>query len=138
VVGLVALLSLVACGPQSSARPGGLTARGDLLFDLEGLLGQQFGSSLVSVTGRADFSCSGVCTPLSTYSPYFYVFAHHTATTLHLSRRQPATGTDFGNYPVPVLIRGKFIACNSDETQYLVMLADTPNFALQCVTPLLR
>jgi len=55
-----------------------------------------------------------------------------------VARRQPAANTDFGNYPAPVMIRGKFIACNSDETQYLVMLADAPTFALQCVTPLSR
>jgi hypothetical protein len=53
-----------------------------------------------------------------------------------VARRQPASSINFGNYPQPVLIRGKLIACTADETQFLVTFADTPNFSLGCLPPL--
>ena len=130
---LALLLVVAACGSASS-RP--LTSQGQLVWSLEGLLTQTFGSKPVSAAAGPNFSCSGDCSPLATYSPYSFVFARHGDTTFHLSTRRPGPNTSFGNYPTPVLINGRLVACDGKESMFLIEYRDAANFMLGCLPPL--
>jgi hypothetical protein len=135
-----------------------ITSDGRLLWNLEALLRTAFGNSQPfsadntdtgptnpsnpprnSTTGNyVDFNCAGdQCSPLSTYDPYRYTFSDPTASAFHLSQ-QNYKKWSFGNYPEPVLINGKIVACNAEETTFLIRYADASSFTLACVAPVSR
>src|SRR5919204_4658413 len=78
VVAIAAATLIVAgCGGGGSH----VTRQGALLRNFEALLHESFpGRSVVSMrtrrSGDLDFVCGGFCAPLSTYSPYWFVFRH--------------------------------------------------------------
>jgi hypothetical protein len=106
------------------------------VWSFEGLLSQTFGYKPGSAAGGIDISCSGDCSPLSTYSPYSFVFARHRDPTFHISTRRPGPSISFGNYPAPVLIEGRLVACDSKESTFLVEYREAVNFSLGCLSPL--
>jgi hypothetical protein len=135
-----------------------ITSDGDLLWNLEGLLRTTFGTSQPSSSDLTDtgptnpadppadsrtgpylnFNCAGLdCAPPATYSPYRYTFSDPSQSTFHLSE-QNYVGWSFGNYPVPVLIKGKIVACNRSETKFLIRYADASSFTLGCTAPISR
>ena len=125
----------------SRATPSGqpsLSDQGRLLWNLEALLHQTFGSRQPFVSGKPDvsenFSCAGDCSPLSTYSPYFYTFTNLGKSDMRLSSADVLKDS-FGNYPVPVLIRGKAIICNSAGTEFLLINKAESSFTLMCLAP---
>jgi hypothetical protein len=143
---------------RTTTQPVTITPEGRLLWNLEALLRTTFGasqpwSSDLTATGPTnpsnpppnsktgpyvDFNCSGNdCSPFSTYSPYRYTFADPTDSTFHLSQ-QNYKGWSFGNYPEPVLIQGRIVACNSQESSFLIRYADASSFTLACMAPLSR
>lgn len=117
----------------------GLTPQGRLLWNLEGLLRKSFpGRQVVSVTGGPgrrssffDFSCPGLCAPAADYSTYRYVFTPHGGSAFHLSSRKFNEGY-FGVYPVQLLVRGRSIACNKNEMQFLIAYRNTLPLTLAC------
>lgn len=123
--------------PQSVPQ---LTAAGRRLWALEGLLRLQFHSRPVAVdTSHQDavdlVPCpSGGCTPLARYAPYWYTFADVSSSPFHLAQ-QDSDRLFFGNYPEPVLIKGRLIGCNARSTLYLVAYADARSFTLDCLAP---
>lgn len=138
---LAALPPLAARGATSSQRlpkPSNATAvlstQGHLLWNFEALLVRTFGRRPVSVSGQENFSCAGLCAPLSKYSPYRRVFANPTGSTFHLTARRFPAGA-FGNYPEPVLIRGHTVACNARETRFLIADGDSVSLTLGCLAP---
>jgi len=132
----VVLVCALALGACSSTPSRTLSGQGQLVWNFEGLLTQTFGSQPVSATAQLDFSCSGPCSPLATYSPYSFVFGRHRDSAFHLSTRRPDPTMSFGNYPLPVLIRGRLIACDAKESTFLIEYRDQADFALGCVAPL--
>jgi len=127
----VALAVLATTGP-----PSGLSAEGHALWNLDALLHDTFGARPVCVpssTRRFNLT-TGPCGPLSAFSPYFptFVAARHSA--YHLTSRN-VLKMDFGNYPAPVLVRGRGVACNRVETRFLVELSDAASFTLDCLAP---
>jgi hypothetical protein len=119
----------------SSGPPSGLSTRGRVLWQFEALLHDTFGNGDVCASGRRgslEFT-AGACSPLAAYSPYFYAFAQARHSAFHVSMKQAVGG--FGNYPQPVLIRGRPIACNARETQFLTVLPDAISFTLDCSRP---
>jgi hypothetical protein len=135
-----------------------LTPSGRLLWNLEAVLRATFGNSEPassdttqtgptnpsnppqnSTTGRyVNFNCAGInCSPLSTYSPYRYTFSDPTNSTFHLSL-QNYRKWSFGNYPEPVLINGRIVACNPRESTFLIRYADASSFTLACIAPVAR
>jgi hypothetical protein len=131
------------------------TSEGRLLWNLEALLRATFGNSQPassdltatgptnpsnpppnSTTGNyVDFNCAGDhCAPLSTYSPYWYTFSDPIDSTFHLSQ-QNYRGWSFGNYPEPVLINGKIVACDPQENTFLIKYFDASSFTLACMAP---
>ena len=156
-------LMLTGCsGTVSSARrttPAAtsvpITADGGLLWNLEALLRTTFGDNQPSsadntnsgptnpaapptnsTTGNyVNFNCAGdSCSPLSIYHPYWYTFANPTESAFHLSA-QNYQHWSFGNYPEPILIKGKIVACNAQQSTFLIRYADASSFTLACMTP---
>jgi hypothetical protein len=145
-------------GPVSVPSSAAITADGGLLWNLEALLRATFGNSQPSSadntdtgppnpsdppanskTGNyVDFNCAGIhCSPLSVYDPYSYTFADPTDSAFHLST-QSYKQWSFGNYPEPVLINGRIVACNSEESTFLIRYADASSFTLACMAPVSR
>ena len=63
-------------------------------------------------------------------SPLRYVFAKAGGSKFHITSKK---ATNFGNYPQPVLIRGRNIACDARETTFLIKhVAAGAGLALGC------
>jgi hypothetical protein len=114
--------------------PVGLTAQGRMLWNLEALVRKTFGNRKVSVSGRANFSCSGTCMPLATFSRYVFTFDRPSNSSFHISSKSLRNAT-FGNYPIPVRIRGKPVACDRSEKRFLVRYLSAVSFTLGCLEP---
>lgn len=135
-VALVAVLAIWSSGDAAPVRngpPPGLTRHGRLLWNFEALLHQTFKDRGVSVSRPENFSCSGECAPLSTYRLYRFTFARATGSSFHVSKRTFGDNGEFGNYPIPVLIRGRAVACSANETRFLIAYRSTASFTLECL-----
>ena len=161
VVAVIALSLVLAPSPPSSASPSlstrsdqatskavpsGLSTSGKLLYRFEELLHQRYGTTPVSVIdssrrkGVLEFvACSGGCTPLALYDPYFFTFTRQTGSPgLSVSSRSVSAlrdaGQSFGNYGVPVVMGGHLIVCKTSPTRFLIVYADAVSFTLGCVS----
>lgn len=142
VLGLI-LIAHAAMPARSSgdpAAPTGLTTQGRLLWNLEGLLTKTFGHQptlCVSAKQKPktfwNFTAR-TCAPLSKYFLYWYTFQSPHGTTLHISSAR-AGSLFFGNYPVPVLIRGRMVACDAHDRHFLIDYASGAGLMLGCLTP---
>jgi hypothetical protein len=105
VVGLLAS----SCGGTTTATSSSpaLTPEGRLQVSIEALLRETFGSTPVCATGTTGGDLNFVstpCSPLSTYSPFAYIFGPGSYRTLSLSTRKPAF---FENYPEAIEVKGR-------------------------------
>ncbi len=131
----------------SNSTPTGLSPSGELLYRFEEFLQQRFGATPVSVVdssrrnGILEFvACTGGCSPLAIYDPYFDTFARATgSSSLSVSRLSVAAlkqaGQNFGNYGVPVVVGGHVIGCSTKPTKFLIVHADAVSFSLGCAQP---
>jgi hypothetical protein len=119
--------------PTQSQASAALTAHGRLLMNFEALLRRTFHNRGVSVSRPENFSCAGDCAPLSQYRLYRFTFARPRGSLLHISKRTFGDNGEFGNYPVPVLIRGRAVACNARETRFLIAYRSMASFTLECL-----
>jgi hypothetical protein len=141
VAALLVLLGAIAVGrrvmPASSSRlaapPAGITARGQLLWNFEALLRQTFGGESMSVSRPENFSCRGDCAPLLKYRLYRYTFSRAGGSKFHIAKRTFGDNGEFGNYPVPVLINGHAVACNAQETRFLIAYRSMASFTVDCL-----
>ena len=113
-----------------------LTPQGRLLFNFESLLRANFPrASRVWArnvpSGFLNFSCTGVCRPLSQHLFYRFVFHRTGRSAFHLSKRKFNAGY-FGVYPEILLIRGHSIACDRKETRFLIHYRSAASFTLAC------
>jgi len=145
---LVAIGSCVGIGQSraaaamqgSSSRPG-LTSQGHLFWNLEALLKTTFGAKKLATDasrrGYVDFVGCGKtgCAPLARYDPYWYTFSDPVGSAFHVSD-QRFKSWSFGNYPEPVLIDGKIVACDPKEHSFLIHYADASSFSLACLSRL--
>jgi len=124
---------------ESVAHSPSLTTAGDVLRNFEALLRQVFGMqsvcAIASKPGTAiDFPLTNNdCVPLATYDPYFYVFTKSGSSSFHLTNVEYHGQPIAGNYPVPILIGGRLIACNNADTEVLIEYSDSAGFGLGCV-----
>jgi hypothetical protein len=126
----VVLCSAVLVQSASGAPPNGLTKEGRVLWQFEALLHDNFGNRPVCASGRwGQKFTSGRCAPLAVYSRYRYVFARARDSAFHVSTKK---ARDFGNYPQPVLINGRNVACNARETTFLILQVAAGGFTLGC------
>jgi hypothetical protein len=108
-----------------------LSKSGQLLWQFEALLHDTLGNRAVCASGRwAQKFTSGDCSSLAVYAPYLYVFARARGSSFHISPKKEVGG--FGNYPIALLIRGRPIACNTQETRFLIKYRDTASLTLNC------
>lgn len=141
LLALAATAAGIAVAVRSSGGPSGpgttsgspihLSAQGRLLWQFEGLLRETFGSRplCARITSASDNFSAGVCSPLALYSPYWYSFTDARRSRFHVSDK---VASNFGNYPVPVLINGRSVACNWTETKFLIKYPDASSFSLAC------
>jgi hypothetical protein len=124
-------------GSESAGAPSGLTQQGRLLWNFEALLRDTFYTPVVSAsTGpneALNFSCAGWCGPNARYLHYRFTFSNARGSSLHISKRKYTGGT-WGNYPRGILIRGHLIACNREETRFLIswVFRSMASFTLSC------
>jgi hypothetical protein len=141
----VAVGVLASTGPAwrkaqtgSSGPPVRLTVQGRLLWNFEGLLRKTFPGRAVSARYRRgsfwNFACSGSCSPLARWSPYRFTFEAPGGSAFHVSSKGLLPGS-FGNYPLQVLVRGHAVACDKQETRFLIEYRDTASFTLACSKP---
>jgi hypothetical protein len=123
---------------RQNGPPAGLTANGRLVWEFEALLHDVFGSRHPYETGTDtfNFACAGTynCVPHAKWNAYVYTFVNAHASTLSLSSRTFAPGA-FGNYPIPIRINGRYIACDRSGAKFLSNLGGTAGFALVCLKP---
>ena len=81
-----------------------------------------------------NFACSGNCIPHAKWHAYVYTFANARDSTLALTSRTFAPGA-FGNYPIPIRINGRYVACDKRQQTFLSNLGGTAGFALVCLKP---
>jgi hypothetical protein len=142
VFALLAVLGGVALGAAAGPPPGltspppGLTSQGRTLWELEALLHDTFHDLPVSAhydQGR-DWrfaACGRVgCAPLAYWGIYFFTFRTAGHSTFHLSRRRSLPNV--GNYPVPVKVAGRFVACNRAENRFLFNYESAAGFGFAC------
>ena len=132
----------VASGAQATrqfAMPAGLTKGGQLLWNFESLLRSTYGAGTTpwtSTFNTSDFVCAGEsCGPLSKEDPYFYTFSDLGKSDLTLVKAK-VQSMNFGNYPVPIVVDGYAVACNTREHLFLVRFSDAANFSLSCAPPI--
>ena len=117
---IAAALLLVANGGASTHRgsgaPPGLSSQGKLLWNFEALLHDRFGNGRICASVPVNFS-SGSCAPLAKFLLYRYVFPQARRSPYHVASGRVG---GFGNYPTPVLIRGRPIACDARERRFLI------------------
>jgi hypothetical protein len=117
--------------------PHGLSSQGQLLWRFESLLKTRYGNSPIFITlsNKSDKVCGGTgCGTSPTTYPFQYTFSLLGDSRLYLV---PAhiVGRNFGNFSVPVLLRGRAISCDKNGRFFLVRYADAISFSLACVKP---
>lgn len=128
---------LFAHANRASAAPPALTSSGGLLWSFEGLLLDVFRSRSIGVQYRFNFACSGRCYPASRYSTFTFTFAHPVnADGLTVSSVKASSPPNFGNYPLPIEIKGRLVFCNRAHTRFLVDYGDSVSLSLGCLAPL--
>jgi hypothetical protein len=136
--GVLVLAIALGVSPSAGVRtqsqaPSALTSHGRLLMNFEALLRRTFHNRGVSVSRPENFSCAGDCGPLSKYRLYRFTFARPRGSLLHISKRTFGDNGEFGNYPVPVLIRGRAVACDARESRFLIAYRSMASFTLDCL-----
>lgn len=141
LLALVLLLSLLTNGsstaaPSVASPPRNLTSKGRTLWELEALLRDQFGSLPVSAHYRPGWwwtfaACRTGCAPLSYWNIYFFTFTNARNSTFHLSSRR--TRPNLGNYPIPIKVKGRYVACDRAESRYLITYGSAAGLALDCL-----
>lgn len=126
--------SVVATGAAAAGPPSSLTANGRYLWQFEALLNDTFHANHVSVH-NLNFACTGPnCTPAAYWSSYVFTFTGARRSAFHRSTKTFRPGA-FGNYPEPLRIKGKLIACDANEHHFLITYGDAVGLGLDCLTP---
>ena len=118
---------------RTDGPPHGLSNRGRALWNFEALLHDKFGNRLVCTRNGSLNFVAGSCSPLATWSPYFYVFATARHSAFHTIARKPRGS--FGNYPVLVRVVGEFVACGPRSRTFLIEYSDAAAFTVDCIAP---
>jgi hypothetical protein len=137
-VAIAASLAFVAvCTPSAVAQPPpGLTESGRTVWEFEALLHDTFNRLPVSAhyDQGVDWrfaACHLGCAPLAYWGIYFFTFKNARGSAFHLSTRRTLIG--FGNYPIPIKVRGRFVACNRPETKFLITYGSAAGLGLACL-----
>jgi hypothetical protein len=131
---LSAALFAALTATANAGPPSGLTANGRDLWQFEALLNDTFHAKRIS-EHNLNFACAGPnCTPTAYWSAFLFTFAGAHGSSFHASTKTFRPGA-FGNYPQPVRINGKLIACDTQEQRFLIAYADASGLGLDCLAP---
>lgn len=135
-------MSVAAASPAigGSGRVQRVSTAGEVLYEYEALVHQIFGSSISVCTGgggcHQGWFYRGDLAPLSEYSPFTYVFSGFTSSTFHLMPAGFAVAGGFGNYPDPIKVNGRLVACDRAEKTFLISYGDAVGDGnLACLAP---
>ncbi|MBA3735941.1 MAG: hypothetical protein H0W90_12240 [Actinobacteria bacterium] len=100
------------------------------------ILHDQFGTFPVSAHYRPGWwwnfaACRAGCAPLSYWNTYFLTFTNARNSTFHLSTRR--TRPNLGNYPIPIKVKGRYVACDRAESRFLITYGSAAGFAFACL-----
>ena len=129
---LALALTVVAAAP-----PPGLTPAGRTLWQFEALLHDRFGRAPVSAhydrrhSGWEFASCRSGCAPHAYWSDYVFSFQGAGDSPFHLARRQARPNA--GNYPLPVRVRLRFVACDRAERTFLFTYGSAAGLSFGCL-----
>ena len=122
------------------SEPLALSSEGRLLWNFEALLHATFGSADVTADVHFNFSnyyatCGDNCGPSAEHSGYVYTFENASDSAFHIAAKPFGPDVVFGAHPIPVLIKGLPVACNTAETKLLIRYGDAVSFTLGCLSP---
>ena len=134
-----------ACAPLASHPPyffvfaeHGLSPNGSVRWNFEALLHDRFGGRLncwADLSAFPEFIGIRPCPAQSHRGRYDYLFVGARHSMFHLTSTDRPQGR-FGNYPVPVRVGNRFVACDQQHRAYLVELPEAFFPSLECVKPL--
>jgi hypothetical protein len=133
----VSLAFVALCTPIAAAQPPvGLIESGRTVWQFEALLHDTFNGLPVSAHYHQGVAwnfaaCRVGCAPLAYWGIYFFTFKNARRSAFHLSKRRTLAG--FGNYPIPIKVKGRFVACNRDESRFLITYGSAAGLGLACL-----
>jgi hypothetical protein len=128
---------------SASAPPTGLTAPGRLLWNLEALLRQTFGTNYEGCLRYLNrytlsFTKDSYCRTHALYQfmGYRFTFKSPSRSAFHLVERT-FRPTAFGNYPEPIRVESSYVACDPAGHTFLISYGDVYGLSsnLDCLTP---
>jgi len=132
-------LTLVGCGPRSATTraPRGLTRHGDLVWNLDALLHDQFGTSDVYINPAARaqipiFSTRFIDEARSNYYVYTFARARDSRFRVRHPRKPPTVFQGATGGEVPMLIGTGYISCGRGLWLYSRWGQDIPEGDLLC------
>jgi hypothetical protein len=117
-----------------------ITGSGSDLWNFEALLQSTFKQKQPCIQdlyqGAINFPlANNDCTPLATYSPYFYTFKKLAKSSFHETDFHFVSGdAGWHSNAAPIHIAGNLIACNSSDSQVLVEWSGSESFSLGCIS----
>jgi hypothetical protein len=131
-LGVTVVIACLAASVAVAGPPRGLSSAGVARWNFEALLHDSFGNHMVCEKRDTLSFFANDCTPLSDWQPYFFEFSGARHSAYHLSK-QKLRGANFGNYPEPIRIDGRLVACNRAETRFLITYEDAAGISLACL-----
>jgi hypothetical protein len=109
-----------------------------MLWQFEALLNDTYGGRSVAAhynrrTGVLNVGCAGEsCGPLSYWTQYAFTFREAKDSSFHLSKARVLSS--FGVHPIPVQIKGQYVACDRSEKRFLITYDLQAGLSLACLT----
>jgi hypothetical protein len=124
--------------PSAFAQPpAGLTHSGRTVWEFEALLHDTFDRlpGLSALSPRRVLEPRRLSPRLRAARVLGHLLLHvqeRTAVGIPSSTRR--TLVSFGNYPIPIKVRGRFVACNQAETKFLITYGSAVGLGLACLS----
>jgi hypothetical protein len=147
LVAVTLLFALSAADARTAASangpPTGLTAAGRLLWNLEALLRETFGTNYQGCLKNLNrytlsFTKDSYCRTHASYQfqGYRFTFKGASRSAFHLVART-FRPTAFGNYPEPIRVESSYVACDAAGHTFLISYGDVYGLSanLDCLTP---
>ena len=129
------VIACLAANVAIAGPPRGLSSAGLARWNFEALLHDSFGNHMVCEKRDTLNFFANDCTPLAEWQPYFFEFSGARHSAYHLSKKHLPPGY-FGNYPDPIKVEGRVVACNRSETRFLIAYSDAAGISLACLAHL--
>ena len=135
LVAVSVLVTAVVAGSAPATTggpPAGLTQSGRARWQFEALLRDRFRGNSVSAHYNGSV-WNFDCYPLARWQPYSFEFKSAQGSRFHVSRK--TRPPRFGNYPIPIKVKGHLVACDTTESHFLITYGDAVGLWLACLRP---